>query len=101
MVEAKYFGALALAIMVGQPLAGCATSSRDARDEAKITADVQAVIDRLPELDPPNQIDVKVDNHWVYLSGSANTELSIADVEAQVRKVRGVVGVTNSIGVED
>ena len=37
----------------------------------------------------------------MYLSGSANTQLSIADVEARVRKVRGVVGVTDSISVED
>jgi hypothetical protein len=63
MVNAKYFGTAALTIVASQLLVGCATSARDARDEAKITADVQAVIDRLPELDPPNQIDVQVNNH--------------------------------------
>lgn len=101
MVNTKYLGAAALAVVAGQLLVGCASTSRDAREEARIAENVRAVIDRLPVVDPPNQIDVQVNDHWVYLTGSANTELSIADVEAQVRKVRGVVGVTNSISVED
>ncbi len=100
MVNARYLGAAVLAVVAGQLLVGCA-STRDAREEAKIADDVRAVIDRLPVVDPPNQIDVQVNDHWVFLTGSANTELSIADVDAQVRKVRGVVGVTNSISVED
>ena len=83
MIEAKYFKAVALAIVIVATLFGCALDRQAAtgarQEDARIAADVKAVIEQHPDLGPPNLIYVDVRDHVVYLSGLVNTDLTIAN----------------------
>jgi osmotically-inducible protein OsmY len=105
MIEAKYFKAVALAMVIVEPLFGCAFDRQAAtgarQEDASIAANVQAVIDQHPDLGPPNLIYVDVRDHVVYLSGLVNTGLTVANAEALTRQVPGVARVVDSMGVEN
>jgi osmotically-inducible protein OsmY len=104
MIETKCFRAVSLAIVIVQPLFGCAlerqTASGAGREDATIAADVKAVIAQHPDLGPPNLIYVDARDHVVYLSGLVNTGITIADAEALARQVPGVVRVASTIAVD-
>jgi osmotically-inducible protein OsmY len=105
MIEAEYFKAVVLAIVIVAPLFGCALEGQAAtgarREDARIAANVKAVIDQHPDLGPPNLIYVDVRDHVVYLSGLVNTNLTVANAEALAHQVPGVARVVDSIGVEN
>jgi osmotically-inducible protein OsmY len=105
MIEANYFKAAILAIVIVALLLGCALEGQAAtdarREDARIAANVQAVIDQHPDLGPPNFIYVDVRDHVVYLSGLVNTDLTVANAEALAHQVPGVARVVGSIGVEN
>ena len=83
-------------ILVGV-LPGCATYGPG---DAKITANVQAQLDQHPELGGPNSIEVKTQDHVVYLNGIVSTGLqrniaeSVAYQTADVVKVQNLVSMT-------
>ena len=105
MIETKYFKAVALAMVVVEPLSGCALDRQAAtgarQEDASIAANVRAVIDQHPDLGPPNLIYVDVRDHVVYLSGLVNTDLTVTNAEALARQIPGVARVVDSIGVQD
>ena len=105
MIEVKHFKAVALAMVIVDPLFGCAIDGPAAtgarQEDASIAANVKAVIDQHPDLGPPNLIYVDVRDHVVYLSGLVNTELTIGNAEALARQVPGVARVVDTIGVQN
>jgi osmotically-inducible protein OsmY len=98
MIESNYFKAAVLAIVIVGPLFGCAL---EGREDARIAANVKAALDQHPDLGPPNLIYVDAREHVVYLSGSVNTDLTVANAEALAHQVPGVARVVSSIGVEN
>jgi osmotically-inducible protein OsmY len=48
---------------------------------------------------PPDRVCVKFDKGWVTLTGEVDRAYQKSSAEADVRKIRGVVGVTNEIKV--
>jgi osmotically-inducible protein OsmY len=105
MLAAKYFKAVALAMVIVEALFGCALDRPAAtgarQEDASIAANVKAVLDQHPDLGPPNLIYVDVRDHVVYLSGLVNTGLTVANAEALARQVPGVARVVDSMGVEN
>jgi osmotically-inducible protein OsmY len=104
-METRCLRAVGLAIVIVQPLFGCALDGQAAtgagREDATITADVEAAIGQHADLGPPNLIYVDARDHVVYLSGLVNTELTNANAEAIARQVPGVARVVNSIAVDE
>ena len=49
---------------------------------------------------PSNKVTVKVEKGWVTLSGSVDWYFQSSAAEGDVRKLRGVVGVTNTIKIK-
>ncbi len=97
MSKLKSIYSLASALIVVSALAGCATTS--ASDE-KITAQVQASIDRHPDLGPPGAIQVQTQDHVVYLDGMVADGLARETIEAVARQTPNVTKVVDSVAVE-
>ena len=104
MTEKMRVAAVALIVVAIQALFGCAhekeSTSGAKREDARITAAVQALINGHPDLGPPNLIQVRARNRIVYLSGFVNTDLAISNAEAVALQAPGVARVVSSIGVE-
>ena len=96
MFTSKYFKTISLAVLLGASLIGCAISKRD----EKITANVQAAIDRHPDLGPPGAIQVETRKGVVYLSGLVDSNLSVENAGSVVRRVNGVIDVVNNVSVD-
>jgi osmotically-inducible protein OsmY len=96
MSTSKYFKTFSLAVLLGASLIGCATSKRD----EKITANVQAAIDRHPDLGPPGAIRVQTRNGVVYLSGLVDSSFSVENANSVVHRVKGVTDVVNNVSVD-
>jgi osmotically-inducible protein OsmY len=92
--------AFALALILACTLSGCATfgkcDSDSCRDDAKITKNVDAALDRQPDLFPPNSISVQTVDHVVYLNGLVEGSGS-ETAEAATDQVPGVSSVVNSV----
>jgi osmotically-inducible protein OsmY len=95
----KVYGIASAFIMIGA-LSGCATfdkcESGSCRDDAKITKNVEATLDRYPDLEPPSEISVQTVDHVVYLNGLAEG-FGSEDAQSAAAKVPGVTEVVNSI----
>ena len=92
--------ALPLALILASVLSGCATfgqcDSDSCRDDAKITKDVNASLDRKPDLFPPNAISVETIDHVVYLNGLVDG-FGSETAESAADQVPGVSAVVNSV----
>jgi len=84
-------------------LQGCVSSSQCAseqcKNDAKITADVQAKLKERRELGAPNTVYVQTRDGVVYLTGQVTTDLQRDTAESIAGKVPGVVRVVNSIAL--
>lgn len=104
MSRRKHLYALAIPLIVLGPLSGCATYARcglsGCAGDAKITANVQALIDQHPELGP-NVIDVQTLDHVVYLYGLVDTNLERQLAESAALNTPGVARVVNSIATNN
>jgi len=69
-------------------------------DDANITANVQGLFARHPELQGPDQLYVNTTDHVVYLSGTVETGLHRDIAASVVREVNGVSSVVNNIAVD-
>lgn len=49
---------------------------------------------------PPNKVTVKVEDGWAYLSGTVDWHFQSSAAEADVRKLKGVIGVINNIVIK-
>jgi len=104
MSRLKAIHALAFASIFAGVLAGCADfrasdTASNARD-AKITADVEAKLNDMPELGPPGSIRVQTVDHVVYLNGLVDGGLEKRNAESVVRRIPGVIQVANDIDVQ-
>jgi osmotically-inducible protein OsmY len=98
--------ALALPLVSGSP--GCAVYHTYEKcgfsgcpGDATITANVRALFDRHPALQPPNLLSVQTLDHVVYLSGVVDTDLERQMAQSVALEAPGVVRVVNSIGVSN
>jgi osmotically-inducible protein OsmY len=97
-------GALALALT----LAGCAAfegkrvcaNAGCAADE-RIVAEVQASLDRHPELGPPGQIHVAALNRVVYLYGTVSNDLQRSVARSVAIESSGDAKIVNSVQVTE
>ena len=84
-------------------LQGCVSSSQctseECKNDAKITADVQAKLKEHRELGGPNTVYVQTREGVVYLTGQVATDLQRQTAEDVARKVPGVTRVVNSIAL--
>jgi hypothetical protein len=99
----RHFRAWALALTLAGVLPGCAAYTKcgfsGCPGDAQITADVRALFDQHPELEPPNLINVRTLDHVVYLSGLVDTDSESQMAEAVALQAAGVKKVVNSIGL--
>jgi osmotically-inducible protein OsmY len=90
---------LAILLMAGLP--GCASlgrcDSESCSGDAKITADVRAMIVEHPEFGPPAAIRVQTINGVVYLNGIVDTDLVRLNATALVQQIPNVKDVVNSL----
>ena len=80
---------------VAQPKCG----SSECVSDAKITTNVEAQLNRYPELGPPNLISVETRDRVVYLSGSVSAGEQRRTAESVVAALPGVEKVVNTIYV--
>jgi osmotically-inducible protein OsmY len=94
-------GGLALTMLSVLP--GCATFKEcgfaGCAGDARTTAEVQALFNRHPALQPPNEISIQTLDHVVYLYGLVDTNMEQRLAEEVAMQAPGVVRVVNSIAV--
>jgi osmotically-inducible protein OsmY len=86
------------------PLPGCLSSSsqcasEECKNDAKITADVQAKLKEHRELSAPNTVYVQTRGGVVYLTGQVATDLQRQTAVNVAEQVPGVAHVVNSIAL--
>ena len=98
---------LASLVILTDLLAGCAVYSvyrkcgyHGCPGDAKITAEVHALLNQHPELGPPNQVYVHTLDQVVYLSGQVATELQRDTADSLARQAAGARQVNDIMGVE-
>ena len=101
-------GAMTFILALAGALVGCASYGPYARcasggctTDATITADVQALFNRYPALEPPNMIHVQTVDRVVYLTGLVDTPLERQIAESVALDATGVARVVNSIAVNN
>jgi osmotically-inducible protein OsmY len=84
-------------------LPGCAAESKcgwgGCPGDAQITANLQTQLNRHPDLEGVNSINVQTLDHVVYLSGEVGSGLMRETAEAIARKTPGVTRVEDTIAV--
>jgi osmotically-inducible protein OsmY len=97
-----FFAVVSAAIAAGS-LHGCAAYRKcgftGCPGDAKITAEVSALFNQYPALEPPNLLYVQTLDHVVYLTGQVNTDTERDLAKAVALRVAGVRQVINSINV--
>jgi len=105
MTSYSHPSTLALAGILVGALAGCATTPKCGSDgcqgDAKITADVQALFDMYPVLEPPNLLTVRTADRIVFLNGLVATDLQRDIAETVALRAPGVAMVVNGIAVTE
>jgi osmotically-inducible protein OsmY len=71
----------------------------DCPGDAKITADVRALFQQHPILEPPNLLTVQTLDRVVYLYGLVDTDYEREIAELVALQAPGVAKVVNSIGI--
>ncbi len=86
----RFFALTLVPILAVGVLAGCATYQkcgfRGCPGDARITAEVQALLDQNPPLGPPNEIYVQTLDHVVYLNGIVDTPFQLRLAESLARE---------------
>jgi osmotically-inducible protein OsmY len=95
--------ALSVALLLFGVLLGCATERKcgagGCSGDAEITADVQKRLNRHPDLEGVNSINVQTLDHVVYLSGEVSSGLMRETAEEIAKKTPGVTRVEDTIAV--
>jgi osmotically-inducible protein OsmY len=101
MKNLKPLYALACALVLVGALSGCATdqSAADKMTDEKTTAAVQALINKHPDVGPPDSVRVQTLDHVVYLSGQVSQGLMKQTAEDVARQTLGVTRVVNNVDV--
>lgn len=91
------------AILLAVTLSGCAAYNKCGFEgcpgDAKITAEVRALFQQHPILEPPNLLTVQTLNHVVYLYGLVDTDYEREIAEMVALQAPGAANVVNSIGI--
>jgi osmotically-inducible protein OsmY len=97
---------LACLIILSGILSGCAAYSAYRKcgsggcpGDAKITAEVRALLTQQPALQPPNQIYVQTLDGVVYLTGQVATDLQRDSAGAVAHEANGVSRIMNTIAL--
>jgi osmotically-inducible protein OsmY len=105
MISYPHLSTLTVAVILTGVLPGCAANPKCAADgcqgDAKITADVQALFDLYPVLEPPNLLSVQTADRVVYLKGLVATDLQRGIAETVALRAPGVAMVVNDIAVTE
>jgi osmotically-inducible protein OsmY len=95
--------ALAFIFVLTGALPGCAAYKKcgfgGCPGDAEITAEVRALFDQHPVLEPPNLLEVQTLDHVVYLNGLVDTDSQRQMAESVALEAKGVAKVVNSIGL--
>ena len=95
----------ALALLLLGSLSGCAAYRECGFDgcpgDAKITADVRALLNQHPALEAPNLLYVHTVDHVVYLDGLVDTPFQSEMAESVAHEATGVTRVVNLIAVSN
>jgi osmotically-inducible protein OsmY len=94
---------LAFTLVLASVLPGCAAYRKcgfgGCPGDAEITAEVRALFDQHPVLEPPNLLEVQTLDHVVYLNGVVDTDTQRLMAESIAHQAKGVTKVVNSIGL--
>ena len=103
MKNLKQFSVLATALILSGLLPGCAVERKcetgGCPGDAKITANVQTLINQHRDVGPPNTVHVQTLDQVVYLSGEVSQGLMKQTAEDVARQTPGVTRVINNISV--
>jgi osmotically-inducible protein OsmY len=92
------------AFILSVALAGCATYGKagagNSADDAKVTANVRALLDQHPEFGSPNAINVQTLDHVVYLNGLVSEGLESREAQSVAQQAPGVARVVNLLAVD-
>jgi osmotically-inducible protein OsmY len=101
MTKSTRFYALTLASLFAVALSGCVGFGKcepeNCAGDAKITADVRALIKQHRELGAPAAFRVQTIDGIVYLYGTVDTDLERQSIESLVMQVPNVKEVVNSV----
>jgi osmotically-inducible protein OsmY len=99
----RKFRAGVSAVILAGSLSACAVYKKcgfaGCPGDADITANVKALFNQYPVLEPPNLIYVQTLDHVVYLTGQVNTDPERALAKSLALQVGGVTRVVNSINL--
>jgi osmotically-inducible protein OsmY len=94
-----------LCVWLAAVLAGCASFGKcgpgECSGDAKITAEVRALLAQNPSLGGPNHISVQTVRGVVYLRGVVSTPVQIADAGSIAEQAAGVIGVQNMLTIDN
>ena len=103
MSKLKPLYALSAVLLLSGGLLGCAAERKcglgGCPGDAEITADVQKRLNRHPDLEGVNSINVQTLDHVVYLSGEVSAGLMRETAEEIAKKTPGVTRVEDTIAV--
>jgi osmotically-inducible protein OsmY len=103
MSGSRQFHAVICAVILAGSLCACAVYRKcgfaGCPGDANITADVRALFNRYPALEPPNLIYVQTLDHVVYLTGQVNTDAERILAKSVALQAMGVTQVVNSINL--
>jgi osmotically-inducible protein OsmY len=105
MTQAKRFHSLTLACLLAAGLSGCVGFGKcdpeNCTNDAKIAADVRAMIKEHRELGAPATFHIQTINGIVYLNGLVDTDLERRRFESLVMQLPNVKDVVNSLDVRN
>jgi osmotically-inducible protein OsmY len=97
--------AAALCICLAAALSGCAAFGkcglRECPADAKISAEVRALLAQSPGLESPNSISVQTLHGVVYLRGLVSTPYQIAEAGSIAERAAGVSDVQNMLSIDN
>jgi len=103
MTRPNQLYAWVFALVLTGALPGCAAYRKcgfwGCPGDAEITAQVRALFEQHPALEPPNLLDIQTRDRVVYLSGVVDTDLERQMAESVAHEAKGVAKVVNSIGL--
>jgi osmotically-inducible protein OsmY len=105
MTKSTRFYALTLTWLLAVGLSGCAGFGKcdpeNCTNDAKITADVRAMIKEHRELGPAAAFHIQTINGIVYLNGIVETDMERRSFESLVMLVPNVKDVVNSLDIRN
>lgn len=104
-ITGKHMRATVLCVCLAAVLAGCASFGRcglrECSADAKISAEVRALLAQSASLDAPNLISVQTVRGVVYLRGLVSTPYQIEEAGSIAAQAAGVTDVQNLLSIDN